>query len=113
MAFYRAAIGGGSSAQVKTGSFNYNGTNTVTINCGFKPKQVSIYGDTLNVCNLYDENISTTNYILGVSSSSGNNFSRPAIGSGSYPLTAISNTGFSCKGNRASSTQKMWYVAVG
>ena len=114
MVFYRASIGGGGGgggSTVKTGSIVGSRQNVV-IDVGFQPKKLYIYDFSkayLHSC-IYDEDVSTTQFLRNVYSGSGSTVAWTNIGAtGGISIRSISNTGFTFRGNGYATN----YVAIG
>jgi len=115
MAFIEAEIAGdgSGSANVKTGTGTYDGTNEVFVNVGFKPKYIAICADdtTNRVTNIYNADISTTQCLRGYESA--------VMGwvaltntSSYYRIKSVTNNGFSVVGYVTSSFN-FRYFAIG
>lgn len=106
-----------SVGNVKVGTFTNTAGTDVTVNCGFKPKKISIYNlyDNNKMCSYtYDEDISTT-YTIATYKTSSSNYAcaRYTVGqSANGAYQSISNTGFTFKGSGVS-FDYLYYVALG
>jgi len=95
----------------KIGSGSYSGTSEITVNLGFKPKYLAIFGaDTsTRLMNIYDEDVSTTQFLRAYGSAYATWVN---IGTTPYCIKSITNTGFSVSGF-GSVTAGFRYFAIG
>ena len=105
-----------SVGNVKVGTFTNTDGVTTTVDCGFKPKKIFVYGyEGANVyySGYYDEDINDTYYILGYrTSSSTTNAQKYTIGGGTKgTIDSITNTGFTWYGSSTWAVRN--YVALG
>lgn len=105
-----------SVGNVKVGTFTNADGVTTTVDCGFKPKKIFVYGyEGANVyySGYYDEDINDTYYILGYrTSSSTTNAQKYTIGGGTKgTIDSITNTGFTWYGSSTWAIRN--YVAIG
>ncbi|MBP5383566.1 MAG: hypothetical protein J6Y57_01165 [Lachnospiraceae bacterium] len=110
MAFYRSKRASGGGGQTRVGTGTYNGTREITINLGFKPKYLALtVGTSGKVVNVYNADLSTTQFYRQYGSYTG---SWQDIGTTSYAIKSITDTGFSVVGySNASAT--FYYFAIG
>jgi hypothetical protein len=103
--------------QTASGTFTNTAGTDITVNCGFRPKKVSIYNmadaNTIGAY-VYDSNMSTTYTIVAYrTSSSSNACSRYTIGQSiNGAFQSISDTGFTFKGIGVN-VSTLYYVAIG
>lgn len=112
MAYFRAFLGGGTSSQVKTGTFSGVPT-TFKLTLGFKPKQICVYRQGVGWMMSYDENYSTTQFYKSTSTT-GSIVNLGATSTSNYNMKTIDNDGITIIFASSAYANYSWnYYAIG